>query len=335
MSQQPDEGTELKRPQTAPAHFGIQLRGFESNESAEAFGHGIGVFVKTISQRFDLSQLDGITIAYDYDQALLELDRGYTTSYQLRATRDTVEGIAMTPSVIRNGEVKSHIVINAVHVRALESQDHPEAKAWAVHIFAHECAHVMVTAAFDKAFPGEILQKQLPLLGLLRWNIVSTCWDEYAATNLSAGWGEDQTDKYENELLTFLALADDRANDAIRAYRTHQDVEVVLRAVFEVYGALLKLSAYHLGNLEAFGKKWTEMPNSYSILKGHWFEPFLVRLDAACLDIAKEFGQWADQSSFDVIGDLAQDMVDRAGLHIRLLPENSVHVDIPYTLKTM
>ncbi len=75
--------TAPERPATAPENISVSLRGFDTEEHARAFGNLVAAYVRAISRYIDLSTLDGITIAGDYAQALLDLDRGYATTHKL------------------------------------------------------------------------------------------------------------------------------------------------------------------------------------------------------------------------------------------------------------
>jgi hypothetical protein len=100
-------------PPTAPENISISLRGFDTEEHARAFGDLVATYVRSLSRYIDLTALDGITIAFDYAQALLELDRGYDTKHKLTPSEGIVLGVAMTPAVIRDGKIKSHMLFNA------------------------------------------------------------------------------------------------------------------------------------------------------------------------------------------------------------------------------
>ena len=161
------------------------------------------------------------------------------------------------------------------------------------------------------------------------------CWDEYAATKLSARYGEDPTEGYEATFIKVLADTRNRANEFIKAYRVHSDVDRVLHAVYGAYGELLKFTAYHVGNLDGQGISPSERPQTEEALAGHWFAPDFEQLLAACRAIADEYGHWPDRSAFDVIGDLADKVVAGGGLTLRYLASGHVHVDIPFTAETM
>ena len=173
-------------PTTAPENLQISISAFDTEERATEFGMLVGTYVFELSRYFNLSSLDGVTIAYDYRQALLDLDRGYETSHRLTPSDTHAIGIAMTPTVMREGHLKSHIVLDANFLVALKAPDHEE-YGLALHILAHECAHVEVTHRFNAAFPRMLLQQaHTNLREVYRWQIILACWDEYAASWLSA-----------------------------------------------------------------------------------------------------------------------------------------------------
>ncbi|MFK3602126.1 hypothetical protein [Pseudomonas sp. AP19] len=73
-----------------PERFGIQARGFTDADTATRLATIVGEAVRALGGKFDLSGLDGITLAVDYNQALFDLDRGYETNYKLTATNSPV-----------------------------------------------------------------------------------------------------------------------------------------------------------------------------------------------------------------------------------------------------
>ena len=122
---------------TCPGGLPFSMRGFETKQRATEFGQLVGAYIHEFSRDFDLSQLDGVTIAYDYVQALLDLDRGYETSHRLTPSDTHVIGIAMTPCVMRGSNLKSHIILDANFLVLLESTDHDDF-GLALHMLAHD-----------------------------------------------------------------------------------------------------------------------------------------------------------------------------------------------------
>jgi hypothetical protein len=323
-----------ERTPTAPDSFCITVRGFGDEATARKLGNTVGAIVRELSRHIDLGGLDGITVAGDYADALAELDRGYATTHVLTPSDGDAIGIAMTPSVLREGTLKSHIVVNA-HVMAPLLELGAGLDAIALHTLAHECGHVQATSAFEHCFPGYLLRTRIDALSNYRWQVTLACWDEYAATYTATPWGEDPTDAYEQTFLTLLAHARERANEQVKAYRLHADVDRVIAEVFGTYGDLMKFAAYHLGNLAGRGLTLADRPATTSALEGHWFKPYFDRLAECCATLLEGFGEWGDQAGFEAIGDLAEDVLRDGGLFITRQASGGFYVDIPFTPETM
>jgi hypothetical protein len=177
----------------------------------------------------------------------------------------------MTPSVIRAGRLMSHIVFNACIVAPIAKAD-PASIQLPVHVIADKCAHVEITQKFDEAFLNVLLRQTYRDSGeAFRWQVILACWDEYAATRMSANFGEDPTDGYEETFLKHLADARDRARTFIRAYRLYGEVNQVYAEVYGAIGDLLKYAAYALGNADGRRIEVAERANLAAALAGHWF----------------------------------------------------------------
>ena len=333
--QEPSAHTTKKFKARLPDQFAIQARGFTDADTATRLATAVGEVVRALAVKFDLMGLDGITLAVDYNEALLDLDRGYETNYRLTPTNSHVIGVAMTPSVLRDGNLKSHIVLNAAHIAPLLDPDDAEGRDHAIHVLAHECGHVQVTNAFDQCFPSVLLRPSYgSIQEQIQWKVILAVWDEFAVTSISAGLGESQTEAYENTFIQDLAEADDRSNKLLLKYREHGSVDQILGEIYGCYGDLLKFAAYHLGNLDGLGIRWQDSQKTTSTLKDHWFLPYFERLNDACIEIAKNYGQWENKDSFALIADIVDDLVERAGLLIEPMDYGRLWVNIPYTAET-
>ena len=332
MSETVEQAT---RPTTTPDSFVVSARAFDSEDRARQVGALIGTCVRELSRQLDLSRLDGVTVAYDYAQALLDLDRGYETTFRLTASDTHVVGIAMTPSVIRDGTLKSHIVLNAAYIAPLEDFKH-ESFGFVLYTIAHECAHVEVTYKFDTAFPGVLLRTAHANARIgYRWQTILACWDEYAATMLSAGFGTAPTENYEDTFLKCLRETRQQVNNHIMAYRIHRSIDQILGEIYVAYGNLMKFAAYHLGNLRGLGRNVSEMARTTEALEGHWFAPYFTRLENALKEIAKDYGKWTDKAAFESVGDLVDDLLAQGGIHYCRRPDGSLYINIPFTSETM
>ena len=154
-----DEPQDEPPPLSAPETFGVCVRDWNGEATAQQLVECAGGFTRELSRYIDLSNLDGLTLGGDYSKALAELDRGYESTIVLTPSNDAAIGIAMTPSVIRGGRLKSHIVLNAALAAGLLDAEH-ELFRLALHTLAHESAHVEVTAAFEHCFPNVLLRSR-------------------------------------------------------------------------------------------------------------------------------------------------------------------------------
>ena len=311
----------------------ICVLGVLHEEFARHFGKATEMCLRECGKWIDLRTLDGVTIAEDYSRALQQLDRGYPTNNVLTPTKDIATGVAMSPRVLRGGQVKTHILLDAAVFKPLADTSDPDF-ATAFNGLAHECAHVEATARFDSAFPGVLLRQGFDsLLAERRWCVILPAWDEYAACRNSFGIGADQTDVYEQNFLDYLAEASEKANSAISSYRQTRNGEQLLTEVYRVYGDVLKFASYYLGNLAGARASWGERPATFQALADSWFLPYFKRLDAGLSSISETDGEWADQSAFEAIGDIVDDMVKRIGVYAATAPGGGAHVRLVTTME--
>jgi hypothetical protein len=283
-------------------------------------------------EKINLATLDGVTFAADFHQALLDLDRGYKTDFKLTPTNDHGVGIAMSPRVLRSGELKTHIVLSANSIFSMLMAKRGDL---VVNTVAHECAHVELNQLYEAAFPGYLLRAQENFLDGFRTQCMLACWDEFGACWRSAEFGPSELLAYESGFLPALEQNRIAANAAIIEYRTDADIPKVLHEVTRLYRDLLKYSAYHLGNLHGLGVDWRTVPSTANALMDHWFLPYFERLDKACKAIAADLGTWSSSEPFDELRQLAEDLVADGGLHFQQHDDGRVSVDIPLSFETI
>lgn len=321
---------------SAPDNIPVSLRNFADREAAERFGHLIANTIRTISCYLDLERLDGITVAYDYDAALAELDRGCETSEPLQRTAsDEMLGVGMAPAVLRDGVVKGHVVFHAPFVLPLED-DKNEHFGEALYLVAHECAHVEDLKHRDICFPGTILQRRVanqeealfePTIGAL--------WEEYAACRASAVFGNKQAAAYEESFVNMLRKARANANEAIRSYRLHGTINRVLEEAGRPLCEPLRLAAYLLGHLDGREMDMTAVPQAKAVLSSSDYGPSIARLGEELRKLWSRRGTWTSSVEFTPLKDIAWDVLARGGLILSTLPEGRLYVDIPFAKETM
>lgn len=319
---------------SAPEKYSIITFGCTSEASNKIAGSVYAV-IREIGKLFDLERLEGVTIAADYSSALQQLDLGYPVTIPLVPTSDHGVGVAMTPMVLRNGVVKSHIVCDLAwiwHIKDIESEYWP----LALQLIAHECAHVHDHKIWDLAFPDMFLKKAIALTQIPNiWVITHACWSEYAATRLSARFGKDQTEAYEETFVRTLSLARDRANDHIKRYRIHGKHQILCDEVCKEYGDLMKFASYLIGHLAGLERDLSTAVRAKIALEGHWFAPFFERLRIRLQEQWENYGRWESVSDFDQIGEIANDVLNLGGVFISRLGPGQLQIRVHFTSDTM
>jgi len=98
----------------------------------------------------------------------------------------------------------------------------------------------------------------------------------------------------------------------------------------------MKFACYHLGNLAGLGLTLDDVPKTAAALSGNWFAPFFDQIKQACGDIAAQYGEWTDRSTFEALGDVIDEIVADGGMTIsNHRDDGSFHVDIPFSPQTM
>ena len=237
-----------------------------------------------------MANLDGITIAFDYDAALRNLDMGFETPQRLSRSNGEAVGIAMTTSVMRDGQAKSHMVFNAPYVLALLDEAH-EHYARALHTLAHEAAHVEVASRLHAAFPGQLISGRFPsVFAAHRRSAVLSCWEEFEVTRLSAGFGEDPTNGYETIFLDRLVAVRRCNAAAIVACSERRDWRALALGALAIYADLFKAASYMLGSMSGYERRVSDSPRVAAALQDHWFHPYVEELGTACEAVSAEYG---------------------------------------------
>ena len=323
---------------TIPSNLQFSARGFADEDYAKEAMYKLHSVLSVISQSIDITNLDGVTVAFDNDEALAELDRGYETTYTLTATKGAAIGVAMAPTVIRNGMIKTHLVLNANYALSILEEPGEETEYFlqSLHLVAHECAHVEVTAAFDSSFPRFLLQKtHSNLLDNMRWQVILATWDEYAVCRIVGTIGYDPVDGYLETLVKVLGDTRVQCYEIIKAYRTHGDVGQVVAEVYGKLGNLLKFSSYFLGAVAAHETPETHPTVLTKEAEFGWFFPFYERLIAAHEVLWSEFGKWKDMDTFGTIADVLEDMAESIGVKATRVSEKLINFNIPYRQESM
>lgn len=294
--------SENAREETLPANLNVCLRAFETEEAASNLGKNLLYIARELSRDFDVSELEGITVAYDYNEALLELDRGIETTVLLEASADRVIGVAMTASVLRKGNLKSHLFFNAHYLNHWLMDGNEEDIRHVLHIIAHEFAHVEFNKYFDICFPDITLRKKLPNVTLFKkYQAASLTWDEFFATRHSALIGDSRSDGYINTLLEELSETEATISLALYEYQIHKNVVDCYTAIAEQVIRLMKFSGYVIGDCSGSNRLFSDIETLSNGLTNSWFKPYFEDLSRGLENLTEDYSEWSSFSPFENI----------------------------------
>ncbi len=321
---------------TLQANLSMHLLGFQTKEDAKKLADIVGSFLRLFGTFLNLERLDAVTVAYDYGTALKEVDRG-TVCQELTATNDTFAiGVSMAVRVLRQGQLKCHIVVDAGLMNSLREPSDPNYKL-AIGLLAHEAAHVHDLLMQDRAFPNVLLQYRCGYREGKLLEIAHSCWDEYAASRLSAKF------EYENQLKwfedTFCSCAEEvreRSNKHIQQYRWHGDLNKLVPQVVAEYGAVFKYAGYLLGHLDGLGLSIEkDAPKANELVnRKKYFTPIFEELVACLKSMWVTYGNWSGLQVFEPLKDVADKLLRAGGIEIEERAEGP-YVNVPFGRETM
>lgn len=128
--------------------YSVTLHDFGDDILAREYGDILQSVLGALARQMPLHNLDGITIADDYGDALAKLDRGDPDlPPAVSGALAYGTGVAMPVTVIRDGTVKEHLVV-AAWIAAGWAADDPKARAMALHILIKMLAGIANAARF-------------------------------------------------------------------------------------------------------------------------------------------------------------------------------------------
>jgi len=133
---------------------------------------------------FDLSTVEAVTIPAEYGVFLSEFETGFEPRESLSASSGENDGVGITPEVLRNGVLLSHIVISQDSAFPLAYRRNEEFHMDAVYTLTHEAAHAEEHLFAARNYGQEVVD----LHRSPDWYLclARACWGEYYASRRAA-----------------------------------------------------------------------------------------------------------------------------------------------------
>ncbi|SDK71205.1 MULTISPECIES: hypothetical protein [Stenotrophomonas] len=324
---------------TVPQSTNLALMNFpEDQEFVQRFSDEMTDAIIACGRFLDLERLAGVTVGYDFDAALSSVDLGYESAIARQYTNNgDVIAVAKAMNVRRDGKVMSHVVYNANAIDALVDPTH-EHHLDALHIIAHEFGHVAELKWRDEAMPGLMLTRpEGEWVDFALLQTILTAWEEYAACRMTGMIGDSEALKhrYAQEFNRAAEYSLARAQEQIKQYRIHGDVDRLLIEAGEPIAMPLKMAGYLLGHLDAI-----EATDSLEELCPAYAKSHLVTLipalRAALRTVWEEREAGKGLAIFDPLKALMIQTYSAAGIELKSLEEGEgYYVHVPFTAETM
>ena len=314
----------------------MSLQGFAKEDDARRIGNLVSEVVFAISEHIDLERLNAITITYDYEKTLREMDCGYETNIQLSPTKDSSGiGVAMAKYILKDDAVKVHLVFNGPYVEPLDNQDH-EFFRETISLIAHECGHIEELKLFDSKFP-KILLNTYSSASDYQLDVMLPTWQEYAACQISSPLCSEGTLYAHSELLvSSLENSLQECRNAIKSYRIHGDINTVWKEAGTPLFSPLRYAAYLFGYIDGLGKSIEDYPEAYlAIEQNDFYRETLQCLHLELQSLWESKDSWTSLDVFSPLKKIAYDLYYVGGLHFKNLNDGTLYIDIPFLPETM
>ena len=338
MKRQRDDGMntgefdvdEILNKSTVKEDLPLSVTGnFASEEDAQKLLYTMLGFARVFGSVFDLTALDGITVADDYVTALAAIDRGYPGMKASTPTRDEFgAGFAMAVPVLRNGEHKSHVVLDSTLARPLVDPAN-EHYGLAVHTLCHELAHVYDHMLRVKAMPNHYGTSMTDLRDAVLTQFAMGAWDEYAASRLSAKWGTpDYCSGYEQTLLPMLGSLLTRSEAAKQAFTRDRDVDKAMTELRGVFETFFVRASYLIGHIDGLEKSLEEEAPALALAlrETTWLNSLWERYGVMLRSMFEKIDSWEGVQEYQPLKELGEELLLRGGMGFVKLPTGGYFV---------
>lgn len=292
--------------------------------------------IEIAAQGFDLSRLERVILAVDYEAALNGLDYGYQRSREAKPTReDYAQGVAMAQMVMREGEPWTILVIDARIALGLLDEDE-ESRSMVTGLIIHELAHVHDQRKKSIALPNIWLKPHLDLLHAVLFEGADSAWSEYFACRMTATVDPHQL----TAQLETLENALERVQQTLRAeiidYRTSADLERVWSIGQQQVTWLIQVAGYALGTLDGLKVNLAdEAPElAEKLERGYFLRPW-HDLQTALRQMWDVYPEWPEGlDTYKPAMDAVEQSFHSLGFRPSLKNEG-LYIDIPYTSDTL
>jgi hypothetical protein len=284
-------------PPQAP-QYSIDFFSCADQATADRVAGALYAITGSLVQIMPLDRLDGFTFASDYPAALRNLNRGFAARAPLQPTAEEYGvSISMAPLVVRDGIVKTHIVMRGDIAHALISEDETLSRC-ALHTVVGQLAYAACDQILDEALPGVLLKKiEDHYYGFL-YSAIHSAWTGYFSSRASAVFDPQAGLAQQELLVSVLKRAQSDIPAARLAYRFHGDIDGLLKIVLPRIADVLRFSGKVLGHYDGLQQSFLDEPALAAALGEMSLCDWLVLFDSELSRLWDRRGKWASFDEF-------------------------------------
>jgi len=270
---------------------------------AEAIARVVGMVVDACAPYLPLSKLESIIFPQDYPAALRNLDRGFETRTPLEGTEtESKIGIAMAPLVIRDGEVRSCIVMRAWLGEALLKPEDDGTFQFVLHTLSSMLARVALADFIDTSLPGVLLQPMADTWNAMLFEHIYAAISNYFSARIAAELFPQANNGHRELFLAALESANENIPKERLAYRQHANLDAFLDVAIRSLGDVLIHSASLLGHHDGMGRDGLdEDEHLLSALRATGLEQWIRIYRQDLVIVFGRRGQWTSIEEFTVL----------------------------------
>ncbi|MEE2930840.1 MAG: hypothetical protein VX599_09020 [Pseudomonadota bacterium] len=315
--------SEPMHPSAGFESFQVTFFDWDPGENLEEISRALRVLFSTLEKALDLTRLEGITFAFDYQEALKVLDRGDDRLGSPETVSEVVGiGVAQAPIVVRNGQIRFRIIARAGVALSLIDADEAAFEA-AVRILANQAANIDLETQIEAALPGTLLSPQETMHDGTIVSVAYPAAHAYLGWRLTAqltGTSEQALEETRSQFLMALDAYGEDIPSALAAYQSSQDLDALWSSMIVACRTVLIELATYLGQAAGSDEDPLSDPAVTQGLEAHglidWGRRYGVELDR----LWRDYGAWSEFGDFIKFGRHFERLLWRFGVFI--WPEN-------------
>lgn len=327
-----DKTSDAELEQTPPQvpRYSVHFLGCADQTTANAITATLYTVTGSLVQMMPLDRLDGITFAGDYPTALRNLDRGFASTVPplQPTTEEYGVGVAMAPTVMRDGICKTHIVMRAEFGHSLINEDE---SVWrpALHVAVGQLAHAACTQILDESLPGVLLKPIDDRYDGFLYNCIHSAWTGYFTARASAAFYPEGGLPQQELLLAVLMRAQNDVPAARLTYRFHGNIDRLLDIVMPRIADILRFSGSVLGHYDGLEKSFFDDPALTATLEEMGLRDWLILFDTELSVLWDRRGKWGSFNEFLMLNRHVERLFWLYGMFPWRTDDGRIHVTIP------